>query len=462
MRRYIILSILVIVLILSIFFILRKPELNELFPEYVDLKDSEWFGIYLKNNKVGYNVSNIDTLKDGYVVRSFTYMKINPVSGMEKDVSYEITANTDTLQNLKNFTFRMNSEKYRFYAEGRKEGKKLIIEYTSGKQKNRIEKELSIDEIPATLEAIVSTGRTGEFEYFDPTTQSLMKIKIDYKGEDYYNGIRVKKYSVSMVGIEIDFLLDEEGKLLKEESPIGLTLLKEDKKNAMKIEGIQEGLYDSYSIKTNTIIRNPRDVKRLKVRIKDVDLSGLKIIDSRQKIKKDILEIKKTFPMNNFTIPDSIKKFTLPEEFIPSDAEIIIKKAKEITGNLEGWEKVQSINRWVFENLKKKPSFTIPDPIEVLSSLEGDCNEHSALFVALARASGIPAKVEVGIVYFGDAFYYHAWASVWFGQWVSVDPTFGQEIADATHIKLEEGGFENQVKLYKVINKLKIEILEYD
>jgi hypothetical protein len=307
-RRYIILSILVIVLILSIFFILRKPELNELFPEYVDLKDSEWFGIYLKNNKVGYNVSNIDTLKDGYVVRSFTYMKINPVSGMEKDVSYEITANTDTLQNLKNFTFRMNSEKYRFYAEGRKEGKKLIIEYTSGKQKNRIEKELSIDEIPATLEAIVSTGRTGEFEYFDPTTQSLMKIKIDYKGEDYYNGIRVKKYSVSMVGIEIDFLLDEEGKLLKEESPIGLTLLKEDKKNAMKIEGIQEGLYDSYSIKTNTIIRNPRDVKRLKVRIKDVDLSGLKIIDSRQKIQKDILEIKKTFPMNNFTIPDSIKK----------------------------------------------------------------------------------------------------------------------------------------------------------
>ncbi len=463
MKKYIILSILVLVLFAAIFFIIRIPGEHDVLPDYIEKKDSEWFGIYLKNNKVGYNVSNIDTIRDGYIVRSFTYMRINPVSGMNKDVSYEIIAKTDSLQNLRSFSFKMISEKYRFYAEGKKEGKKLFIEYTSGGKKNIIEKDLTIDEIPATLEAIVSTGRTGEFEYFDPTTQSLMKINIEYKGDEYYNGIRVKRYSVSMVGIEIAFILDEEGRLLKEESPIGLTLVREERKSAMEITGIQEGLYDSYSVKTNIRLDNPRDIKRLKVRLKDVDLSGLKINDSRQRLVNDVLEIVRTEPSKFNEIPDSIKKFLSPEDFIPSNDEKIIKKANEITqGYKSEWEKVKAINEWVFRNLKKKPSFTIPDPVEVLSSLEGDCNEHAALFVALTRAIGIPAKVEVGIVYFDNAFYYHAWASVWLGKWVSLDPTFGQNIADAAHIKLEEGGFENQVKLYKVINKLKIDILEYD
>lgn len=462
MRKYIILSILIITLFAAVFFIVRIPGEHDVLPDYIEKTDSEWFGIYLKDNKIGYNVSNIDTIKDGYIVRSFTFMSINPVSGLQKDVSYEIVAYTDTAQNMNSFTFKMNSEKYRFYAEGRKEMNKLIVEYSSGGKKNKIEKNLTINEIPATLEAIVSSGRTGEFEYFDPTTQSLMKIKIDNKGEDYYNGIKVRKFSVSMVGIEINFMLDEEGRMLKEESPIGLTLIREDKKRAMEIKGIQEGLYESYAVKTDKPIKNPREIKTLKVKLKNVDLSDLKINDSRQKFSKGILEIKKTNPVVFNEIPDSIIKFIFSEDFIPSDDEKIKMKAKEITQNLEGWEKVIAINRWVFQNIKKKPSFTIPDPVEVLSSLEGDCNEHSALFVALARAAGIPSKVEVGLVYFENAFYYHAWASVWFGNWVSVDPTFGQDNADAAHIKLEEGRFENQVKLYKVINKLKIDILEYD
>ena len=109
------------------------------------------------------------------------------------------------------------------------------------------------------------------------------------------------------------------------------------------------------------------------------------------------------------------------------------------------------------------PAFSIPNALDALSSREGDCNEHSSLTVALLRAVGIPARVEVGIVYVGGAFYYHAWIGIFMGgRWIASDPTFGQFIADPTHIKLEYGGFEEQAKLYKVINKLKISVLEYD
>ena len=79
------------------------------------------------------------------------------------------------------------------------------------------------------------------------------------------------------------------------------------------------------------------------------------------------------------------------------------------------------------------------------------------------RAAEIPARVEVGLVYVNGAFYYHAWVGVYMGgKWISTDPTFRQLIADPTHIKLEYGGFENQAKLYKVINKLRISVLDYD
>jgi transglutaminase-like putative cysteine protease len=67
----------------------------------------------------------------------------------------------------------------------------------------------------------------------------------------------------------------------------------------------------------------------------------------------------------------------------------------------------------------------------------------------------------VGVLYYRDGFYYHAWAEVWMGRWVSVDPTLNQLPADATHIKFVHGDIENWVELVKVIGSLQLEVLEY-
>ena len=60
---------------------------------------------------------------------------------------------------------------------------------------------------------------------------------------------------------------------------------------------------------------------------------------------------------------------------------------------------------------------------------------------ALARAVGIPARRVDGLVYMEaadavPAFYWHEWVEVYVGEWIEVDPTFNQEVADATHIAL--------------------------
>lgn len=73
----------------------------------------------------------------------------------------------------------------------------------------------------------------------------------------------------------------------------------------------------------------------------------------------------------------------------------------------------------------------------------GDCTEHAALFVALARAAGLPARNVGGFVYLsaGDGsramFGYHAWAEVWLGEWVPVDPTVSELGTSARYVFYE-------------------------
>ena len=55
----------------------------------------------------------------------------------------------------------------------------------------------------------------------------------------------------------------------------------------------------------------------------------------------------------------------------------------------------------------------------------------------------------------------HAWPEVYLNGWVAVDPTFGQFPADATHIRLVEGGPDRQVAIVKLVGKLKVKILEF-
>jgi transglutaminase-like putative cysteine protease len=83
------------------------------------------------------------------------------------------------------------------------------------------------------------------------------------------------------------------------------------------------------------------------------------------------------------------------------------------------------------------------------------------LFTALARAAGIPSKIAVGLTYKDRFFYYHAWPEFYAGKWIAADPTLGQFPADAGHIRLVTGDLDRQIQVLSVINKIRIEWLEY-
>src|SRR5439155_17914290 len=87
--------------------------------------------------------------------------------------------------------------------------------------------------------------------------------------------------------------------------------------------------------------------------------------------------------------------------------------------------------RWVADHVDKTVAVRLPSAVQVLARRRGDCNEHTVLYVALARAAGLPARPVAGLLLVDGRFYYHAWAEIYLGDWVAVDPTFGQLPADA-------------------------------
>jgi transglutaminase-like putative cysteine protease len=114
----------------------------------------------------------------------------------------------------------------------------------------------------------------------------------------------------------------------------------------------------------------------------------------------------------------------------------------------------------VHRNIEKRPVLSLPDALSTLENRVGDCNEHAVLFAALARAAGIPCRLEAGLVYLKGRFYYHAWNLVYLGRWITADALFGQVPADVSHIRLVTGSPQQQLDLMGFIGKLQLRVIQ--
>jgi transglutaminase-like putative cysteine protease len=130
--------------------------------------------------------------------------------------------------------------------------------------------------------------------------------------------------------------------------------------------------------------------------------------------------------------------------------------------------RAERLTREINAYVEKRPTVSLPSALEVLRTRVGDCNEHTALFVAMARSLGIPSRINVGVAFVRGAFYYHAWPEVWIdegqgrGLWLPVDPTFNQFPADATHLRLARGGLDKQTAIMPLIGQANINITDVE
>jgi len=210
-------------------------------------------------------------------------------------------------------------------------------------------------------------------------------------------------------------------------------------------------------------------LQRLRVRLLGVSLAGYDLDGGRQTLRGDTLLVeRRPAPASAFSLttraPAFLARFRAElaaEPLLQSDDIAVVQKAIAITGLERDARRVsEQLNRWVHDSLTKAVTFGVPNAVQVLRTRRGDCNEHTQLYVALARAVGIPSRIATGLAYVRGKFYYHAWPEVWLGEWVPVDPTFGQFPADAAHLRFVIGGLDRQAELLRLIGNLEIQMVE--
>jgi transglutaminase-like putative cysteine protease len=157
------------------------------------------------------------------------------------------------------------------------------------------------------------------------------------------------------------------------------------------------------------------------------------------------------------------KVFLRPGPFIQSDHQQIRDLVQDILKDdpaADPLTRAEKLMNWVYTHIEKRPVLSLPDALSTLEHKVGDCNEHAVLLAALGRAAGIPTRIEAGLVYLKGRFYYHAWNLMYLGQWVTVDPVFGQLPADVSHLRLATGSPERQLDIMGVIGKIQLTVLK--
>jgi hypothetical protein len=265
--------------------------------------------------------------------------------------------------------------------------------------------------------------------------------------------------------------MDGDGRTLKQETPLGWTLLACAPEEAVIQDetATADELLSAMAVPCNPPIDNPRSQTALHLtllgpaKLDQIVESPRQIVRGRSagKIQLRLLADSAVPPQSAASGPAlSFQTNDLAATpFIQSDHPNIRRQAAKITGSLTSpWDKALAINEWVFKNVDKQPTISLPSALDVLAQRQGDCNEHTYLFTALARAAGLPARVRIGLVYLNGAFYYHAWPAVFVERWHEMDPTFGQNSVDATHLALLDGELADQMQLLGYIGRLQIEV----
>ncbi len=318
------------------------------------------------------------------------------------------------------------------------------------------------------------------------TVRVAGKDQIDYEGNDI--PVYVVEYTMAIMGgITTVAWISSEGRTYRTEIPLmgfPLALSKTDMRTALGETGQVDVILSTKIYPQGKLPIPNSQYMKASLRLGKGILKDAVMIDHRQRIisaednpSMGVLEINMppVDPLNAPSLPllleesqSELAQFLKSSVYIQAEHPAIRAKAVQILdGETNSWEAAAKLCEWVHANISDKNLQTgFGSSLQTLESLEGDCTEHTVLFIALARSVGIPARVCAGIVFQRDAFYYHFWPEVYTGEWIAMEPTLGQLQADANHIQLAGSALESDSMLefgegvLRTLNQLEIEVIE--
>ncbi|MBW3533858.1 MAG: transglutaminase domain-containing protein [Gemmatimonadetes bacterium] len=495
-----------------------QPELAQLAEAAMALAPGvSFYTLSMGQRTVGQATSRLDTVPDGFVLEDVMVLELPALGQTGSAVVRSRVSLTPSLV-MESFSFSLDSEVGRFEAEGEL-GADSTLHVTIRSQGTTQTLEFRVAQPPVFSAAVpirvamggdLRVGSRVRLPVFDPSTLSTRTVEVHVLERETvivpdsaaldpvsqrweparYDTIPAWKLAQLYGGVSVESWVDDDGRVLRSSSPLGFSMEKTEYELARqdveqaRLAGLAGGGAVDEDVILSTAVASDVDLgattawREIRFRLSGVDLEGFELEGGRQTLLGDTLVVRREdwdalepgyrLPYKRMDLADALE----PEPLIQSDDPRIIRHARSITAARADWSPdprhvAAQLTRSVYGSLAKSVTFSIPSAVQVLETRRGDCNEHTALYVSLARAVGIPARIAAGLVWTsrgGDAFYYHAWPELRLGhpdvEWVPVDPTLGQFPADAAHIRFVVGGLAQQVDIVRLIGRLEIDVLE--
>lgn len=444
-----------------------------------------WMIISFQGKDSGYSHTAVDVNEKDpvrhYQIRNQTILSL-PIMGNIQRLSVQADATVDTGYALQTFAFSLSTAGYTIRLDGqRKQGREFDVRIRTAGTTQRLTVTIPDDAIiysPMTEMTLktLSPGQQVTLRVFNPVTFTSQNVTVralrreSLRRDDHT--LESTVLSATMDGLETLSWMDDQGILIRQQTPAGWAMESCDARKALSVKA-SPALDDMLSTLA-VPIQGPVELlatrSSVRLRLSGPSFTRVQLQDHRQEVltlatnSVDIVVRSDHRPPSGCprdAIPADLAPWLAASAFIQAKDERLVSRAREITGDwTNSLEAATAIYAWVNTHVAKKPTVSLPSALDVLLRLEGDCNEHTYLFVGLARAAGLPARIRVGVTLHEGRFYYHAWPSVYVGQWLDMDPTRGLPAVNAGYIALVEGELAEQMKLAGMIGQLKVEVRE--
>jgi hypothetical protein len=417
------------------------------------------------SSRVGWVRSERRALPEGgWQILSEARLAVTAV-GAAREVAVDGVVIVDQAEALQSFTLDFRVGGYPFTVRGERDGDEFVVREGAAPLWSQRRIAASEAAYLGIADPLLGPGTVlppggGTLKFLNPLTLKVERVKIRVLGPDtvMVAGTRMlaRLLEVDSFGLRSHCWVDDDGVVVRAKTALGLEAVA-----APCDEATGSDLRPVEPMRVTTDGSAPADADRLVARIQLPQ--ELRVENHRQIWRGDTLfSIAEWLPEAGAGDVDST--YVQPGPMVESDHPAILAEARKAVGDeRDRWRKAVLILRWVHGYLHRELCPAVPSALGALRSQTGDCTEHAALFVAMCRAVGVPADIRAGVAYVpGHGFGYHAWVAVYTTRWVEMDPTWGQDLVDASHISLVEGTPEEHVDLALAGEELAIRVLDAD
>jgi hypothetical protein len=478
----------------SLYFQTLQPPVERV--QFSSLRDlpyrEQWAGLVFNGEKVGFTYLKIQPLehRELFLVTSEAHMRLKFL-GVDKRISLRSEDQVRADLQLVSFRYDMNMDGKILLLEGEIKDGRLHALQQSGEQKKTLVKELSRPVFPAgavnfyPLITGMSVGSKYRYDVFDPQTQTITEVVQSVAAFEKSPKLLIEpsfRVETAMLGQAVTSWINPAGETIFELAMGGVLITyKEDESRAKQFlseasMNKKDLILDFSLVKTDRPLPCPRQASYLKIVLEGV-AGELPLMEGPGQSVTETIESGKPvalYALERNSGPDPVKikgalnaaeryVYLASTDHIESDHPEIRKKTDEIVlGAPSDLDKIRRLAKWVSEEIRDEIVDSV-SALEVLHMKKGECQAHTLLYAALARASAIPTRLVGGLVYLEETgFLYHAWAESYADGWIAVDPTFDQVGIDATHVKLVEGpSWVSMISVGKVVGQVRARVLDY-